>query len=87
VPAPGAGPPAAPVAGAPSFVRDIRPLFSDRDRAAMGWAFDLGEVAAVREHAEAILEQLAAGRMPCYGAWPAGQVALFRQWVHSGQPD
>ena len=39
----------------------------------MRWAFDLGDVAAVREHADAILEQLAAGRMPCYGAWPAEQ--------------
>jgi hypothetical protein len=75
------------VSGAPSFARDIRPLFTDRDRASMRWAFDLGDVAAVRAHADAILEQLAVGRMPCYGAWPAEQVALFRQWVHSGQLD
>ena len=85
--APGSEPSAAVVTGAPSFVRDIRPLFTDRDRAAMRWAFDLGDVAAVREHADAILEQLVAGRMPCYGAWPAEQVALFRQWVHSGKLD
>jgi hypothetical protein len=69
------------------FARDVRPLFTDRDRASMRWAFDLGDVAAVREHADAILEQLAAGRMPCYGVWPAEQVAVFRQWVHSGQLD
>jgi truncated hemoglobin YjbI len=85
--APGAEASAAVVAGAPSFARDIGPLFSDRDRAAMRWAFDLGEVAAVRQHAEVVLEQLAAGRMPCYGAWPAERVARFRQWVHSGKPD
>ena len=49
---------------APSFDRDIRPLFTARDRAAMRWSFDLGEVASVRQHAEAILDQVAAGRMP-----------------------
>jgi hypothetical protein len=32
------------VTGAPSFARDIRPLFTDRDRAAMRWAFDLGDL-------------------------------------------
>jgi hypothetical protein len=73
--------------GAPSFVRDIRPLFTDRDRASMSWAFDLGDVAAVCEHADAILDQVAAGRMPCYGAWPAEQVAVFRRWVESGKLD
>lgn len=53
VPAPAVQPPAgdAPI---PSFERDIRPLFTERDRAAMRWAFDLGEAASVRQHAEAI---------------------------------
>ena len=74
-------------AAAPSFERDIRPLFTGRDRAAMRWAFDLGEVASVREHADAILEQVAAGRMPCNGAWPPESVALFRRWVQAGSPD
>jgi hypothetical protein len=71
----------------PSFERDIRPLFTERDRAAMRWAFDLGEIASVRQHAEAILEQVTAGRMPCDGAWPPESVALFRQWVQAGSPD
>jgi hypothetical protein len=53
----------------------------------MAWAFDLGDVAAVREHAEAILDQLAVGRMPCYGAWPAERVAVFRRWMESGTLD
>jgi hypothetical protein len=73
-------------AAAPSFDRDIRPLFTERDRAAMRWAFDLGEVASVRQHADAILEQVAAGRMPCDGAWSADRVALFRRWVQAGGP-
>jgi hypothetical protein len=72
---------------APSFERDIRRLFTARDRAAMRWAFDLGEVASVRQHAEAILDQVAAGRMPCDGPWSAERVALFRRWVQAGGPD
>jgi hypothetical protein len=86
VPAPAVHPPAGDAA-APSFDRDIRPLFTKRDRAAMRWAFDLGEVASVRQHADAILEQVAAGRMPCDAAWPAERVALFRRWVQAGGPD
>jgi hypothetical protein len=86
VPARAVDPPAA--AGAvPSFARDIRPLFTERDRAAMRWAFDLGEVASVRQHAGAILEQVAAGRMPCDTAWPTERVALFQRWVQAGSPD
>ncbi|HWD44788.1 MAG TPA: ferritin-like protein [Actinomycetota bacterium] len=86
VPARAVDPPAAadPV---PSFARDIRPLFTARDRAAMRWAFDLGEVASVRQHADAILDQVAAGSMPCYGPWSAEQVELFRRWVQAGGPD
>jgi hypothetical protein len=53
----------------------------------MRWSFDLWEVASVRQHAEAILDQVAAGRMPCYGPWPAEQVELFRRWVQAGGPD
>jgi hypothetical protein len=71
----------------PSFERDIRPLFTERDRAAMRWAFDLGEITSVRQHAEAILEQVTAGRMPCDAAWPPESVALFRRWVQAGSPD
>ncbi|HXQ54642.1 MAG TPA: ferritin-like protein [Actinomycetes bacterium] len=72
---------------APSFDRDIRPLFTARDRAAMRWSFDLWEVASVRQRAEAILDQVAAGSMPCYGPWSADQVELFRRWVQAGGPD
>ena len=72
---------------APSFDRDIRPLFTAQDRAAMRWSFDLWEVASVRQHAEAILDQVAAGRMPCEGPWSAEQVELFRRWVQAGGPD
>lgn len=53
----------------------------------MRWAFDLGKVGSVRQHADAILEQVASGRMPCDAAWSAERVALFRQWVQAGGPD
>jgi hypothetical protein len=32
----------------------------------------------------AILEQVAGGRMPCYGRWPKEQVDLFRRWIETG---
>jgi truncated hemoglobin YjbI len=71
--------PARPTEGAiPSFERDIRPLFTDRDRSSMQWAFDLFDYTAVRGHAEAIFEQVNTGKMPCYGPWPKGRVKLLR---------
>jgi hypothetical protein len=73
--------------GGVSFVNDIEPLFSQRDQEAMLIMFDLWDVESVRENAEAILEQLESGRMPCYGAWPEDRVALFRRWVQAGMPD
>lgn len=76
--------PASPPPAAPSFERDIRPLFTDRDRQAMRWAFDLGDAGSVRTHAAAIIQQLEAGRMPCYGPWPPGRIALFRAWIETG---
>src|SRR5215470_17241638 len=67
-----------------SFAADIRPLFRDRDRESMSWAFDLGSYDDVRAHAEAILGRLAAGTMPCDGAWPAERVEVFRRWAQTG---
>ncbi len=71
----------------PSFEMDIQPLFSQRDREAMQVAFDLWDVQSVRDNSEAILEQVADGRMPCYEAWPEERVALLRRWVESGMPE
>ena len=71
---------------APSFARDIEPLFRDRDRASMRRFFDLGSYQDVRTHAQAILGRLASGSMPCDGRWPDEQVELFRRWVQAGMP-
>ena len=70
----------------PSFARDIRPLFRMRDRITMRWAFDLGNYHHVSTHAQAILERLSNGTMPCDRKWPEEQIAQFRRWVESGMP-
>ena len=72
---------------APSFELDIQPLFSQRDQEAMLIQFDLWKAEDVRDFADDILGVLASGRMPCYGAWPEEQVALFRRWMEAGMPD
>jgi hypothetical protein len=70
----------------PSFARDIKPLFRTRDQLSMRWAFDLKDYHSVSTHAQAILERLASGTMPCDGKWPEEQIALFRRWVEAGMP-
>ncbi len=67
-----------------SFARDIRPLFRDEDVEAMGYAFDLGDHEDVKANAQAIYERLTDGTMPCDGAWPADQIALFGRWIDEG---
>jgi hypothetical protein len=71
---------------APSFARDIQPLFRESDRGSMEFAFDLWDYQDVRTHAEEILERLTEGTMPCDGEWPEEQVAQFRRWVEAGMP-
>jgi len=67
-----------------SFAGNIRPLFRDRDVEAMNFAFDLASYDDVRANGEAIYGVLAAGRMPCDGAWPDEDVRRFRSWLDSG---
>jgi len=68
-----------------SFEIDVKPLFRERDRKSMEFAFDLWSADDVREHADAILDRLKAGTMPCDGAWPKAQVDLFDRWVTGGK--
>ena len=68
-----------------SFSKDIRPLFRAKDQESMRRAFDLSDYADVAEHADAILEALRSGKMPCDGAWPADQVQMFQRWVDGGK--
>jgi hypothetical protein len=67
-----------------SFERDIRPLWRERDVKSMTFAFDLSSYDDVRNNAEAIYDQLAAGTMPCDGAWSDDDVNRFRAWIDGG---
>jgi hypothetical protein len=69
-----------------TYAHDIRPLFRDRDINSMSYAFDLSSYDDVRANAEAIYGKLAAGTMPCDGAWPAENVERFRTWIDNGSP-
>jgi truncated hemoglobin YjbI len=71
--------------GPPRFQEHIAPLFRDRDRASMKFVFDLWSYADVSERADAILDRLRDGSMPCDGAWPADQVAVFERWIEAGK--
>ena len=69
-----------------NFEDDVKPMFRERDRDSMRFAFDLWSVEDVSTHAEAICERLATGTMPCDGAWPAERVETFRRWIDAGKP-
>jgi hypothetical protein len=67
-----------------SFERHIKPLFRERDRASMKFAFDLWSYDDVRTNASAILGQVKDGTMPCDGAWPTEWVEAFELWTKTG---
>ena len=69
-----------------SFDAHIRPLFREQDRASMTFAFDLWSFDDVSQHADAILERLEEGSMPCDGAWPTERVEIFERWISAGKP-
>jgi CDGSH-type Zn-finger protein/truncated hemoglobin YjbI len=66
------------------FEQHIKPLFRERDRQSMKFAFDLWSYDDVHANAEAILERVKAGTMPCDGAWPPEWVDAFQRWTTSG---
>jgi truncated hemoglobin YjbI/CDGSH-type Zn-finger protein/uncharacterized Fe-S cluster protein YjdI len=66
------------------FAQHIRPLFRERDRKSMKFAFDLWSHDDVRANAQAILERVRAGTMPCDGTWPADWVEAFERWTQTG---
>ena len=69
-----------------SFDAHVKPLFRERDRESMRFAFDLWSYDDVKQNAQAILDRVRAGTMPCDGAWPQEQVDLLDRWVTSGMP-
>jgi CDGSH-type Zn-finger protein/truncated hemoglobin YjbI len=79
--------PTLPAADEPvGFEEHIKHLFRERDRKSMKFAFDLWSYDDVAHHADAIAQRLQDGSMPCDGAWPAEQIAVFRSWIDSGKP-
>jgi CDGSH-type Zn-finger protein/truncated hemoglobin YjbI len=66
------------------FEKHIKPLFRQRDRQSMKFAFDLWAFDDVKQNAHAILERLQNGSMPCDGAWAPDKVDAFERWVATG---
>ena len=73
-------------AGSVSFETEVKPMFRERDRGSMEFAFDLWSFDDVSEYADAILTRIRDGSMPCDGAWSTAQVELFERWIASGKP-
>jgi len=72
--------------GSPTFERDIKSLFRERDRAAMLDFFDLWSFDDVTANADAILAAVRAGSMPCDMPWSNENVDLLERWFESGTP-
>jgi len=68
----------------PSFARDIRPLFRDKDVEEMSFAFDLSKYDDVKTNASSIYDRLRDGSMPCDEAWSDDQISLFERWIQEG---
>ena len=66
------------------FEKHIKPLFRQRDRQSMKFAFDLWAFDDVKQNAHAILERLQNGSMPCDGAWAPEKTDAFQRWVTTG---
>jgi hypothetical protein len=69
-----------------SFEQDVKPLFRERDRTSMRFAFDLWAYDDVSQHADAILGAVKTGSMPCDGAWTPEQVEIVERWIAAGKP-
>jgi hypothetical protein len=68
----------------PSFERDVRPLFRERDVLDMQFILNLSSYDEVREDAELIYERIADGTMPCDDTWPPERLGLLRAWIDTG---
>jgi CDGSH-type Zn-finger protein/truncated hemoglobin YjbI len=69
-----------------SFEAHIKPLFRERDRKSMRFAFDLWNYEDVKRYADGILERLQNGSMPCDAAWPHDKIDVFERWRRAGMP-
>ncbi len=51
----------------------------------MSFVFDLWSHDDVSENADAILERLRDGSMPCDTTWPKERIDTFERWISSGK--
>jgi hypothetical protein len=72
------------IGSAPTFEGDVKPLFRERDQSSMLQVFDLWSFDDVSANADAILDAVRTGSMPCDGPWPAEKVDVFARWVDNG---
>jgi CDGSH-type Zn-finger protein/truncated hemoglobin YjbI/ferredoxin len=70
-----------------SFEKHIKPLFRQRDRQSMKFAFDLWAFDDVKQNAHAILERLRNGSMPCDEPWHPEKIDVFERWTTTGMSD
>jgi len=69
----------------PRFEADIKPQFRDKDRQAMLRAFDLWSYEDVSRHADAIVDRVRSGSMPCDLTWAPSEVDRFQAWIDGGK--
>lgn len=69
------------------FATHVKPLFRAQDRRSMAFVFDLWSHQDVTRHANAILDRLRQGNMPCDGAWPEEKIEVFARWIQDGMPE
>lgn len=69
-----------------SYETHVKPLFRERDRDSMEFAFDLWSHDDVSRYAASILARLEDGSMPCDDTWPQARIDLFRRWIQDGMP-
>jgi hypothetical protein len=77
---------AAPAPGpAPTWTKDIRPLFTEVDVQHMtNQGIDLSQYDVVKSNSANILAAVSAGRMPPGNPWPPAWVQLFQNWINGG---
>jgi len=68
----------------PSFAEDVKLLFRQADRARMLWAFDLWDIASVKQNVDDILRRLEQHDLPFENGYPQEHVAVFRRWIEGG---
>ena len=67
------------------FAADIRPLFRDKDVAAMKpMGMDLSSYEEVKKRAHDIYARLSAQSMPCDGGWDEARLRKLKEWIDGG---